>query len=242
MRINYFSDVHLEFGDLSIPDNDADIVIAAGDIGIGRQGVSWLKNINKPVIYIAGNHEFYTHEYKNTVTMLRTSCENSNIYFLEKNTLVFQGVRFIACTLWTDLLKHGEKKAYEVGLRLNDFRTIRFKNLSFEQSAFTQLHRHSLLWLENELAEPFDGKTVVITHHAPSELSWKEPFNELKKMAYCNNLDALIKQHQITAWFHGHIHYPNDYMIAKTRVLSNPRGYHGRKEVDGFNQNKIVEI
>lgn len=242
MRINYFSDVHLEFGKLAIPNNNADIVVAAGDIGLGRQGVEWLKTINKPVIYIAGNHEFYTHEYHNTMNMLRHSCANSNIHFLEKNTFVFQGVRFIACTLWTDLLKYGEKKAYEVGTRLNDFRTIKFKDHLFNQTDFTQLHKHSLSWLENELSEPFKGKTVVITHHAPSGLSWREPPNELKKMAYCNNLDALIREYQIAAWFHGHIHSPNDYVIGKTRVLSNPRGYHARKEVEGFDANKIVEI
>ena len=242
MRINYFSDIHLEFGNLAIPNNNADIVIAAGDIGIGKQGVEWLKSINKPVIYIAGNHEFYTHEYKATLSMLRHTCADSNVYFLEKNTLIFKNTRFIACTLWTDLLKQGDKKASEVGGRLNDFRTIRFRENAFDQSAFTQLHRHSLLWLENELAEPFAGKTVVITHHAPSELSWQEPFSELKKMAYCNNLDKLIKAHNITAWFHGHIHSPNDYMIGKTRILSNPRGYHGRKEVVGFNVNRILDL
>lgn len=242
MRINYFSDIHLEFGPLQPPNNDADIVIAAGDIGIGRQGVDWLKTINKPIIYIAGNHEFYTHEYKKTMAMLRTSCANTHIHFMEKDVFIFQGVRFIACTLWTDLLKHGEMKAYEVARRLNDFRTIRFKEHSFDQASFTQLHRHSLLWLENQLDTPFEGKTIVVTHHAPSVLSWRERPNELKRLAYCNDLDNLIKQHDITAWFHGHIHFPNDYVLAGTRILSNPRGYHGRKEVEGFDQNKIVEV
>jgi Icc-related predicted phosphoesterase len=99
-----------------------------------------------------------------------------------------------------------------------------------------------LLWLENKLAEPFEGKTVVVTHHAPSELSWRERANELKRMAYCNNLDDLCTQYEIAAWFHGHIHSPNDYMIAETRILSNPRGYHGRKEVEGFDQNRIVAV
>jgi predicted phosphodiesterase len=242
VRINYFSDIHLEFGPLAIPDNNANIVIAAGDIGIGRQGVEWLKTINKPVIYIAGNHEFYTHEYRSTLNMLHNTCANTNIYFLEKNTFIFQEIRFIACTLWTDLLKEGEKKAHDVGLRLNDFRTIHFKEHAFDQAAFTQLHRRSLMWLENELEHPFDGKTIVITHHAPSLLSWREKANDLKRMAYCNDLDELIKKHDIVAWFHGHIHSPNDYMLAGTRILSNPRGYLGRKEVEGFDQNKIVEI
>jgi len=242
VRINYFSDVHLEFGRQEHPDNDADIVIAAGDIGIGRQGVNWLKNIEKPVIYIAGNHEFYTHEYKRTLNMLRNSCADSNIYFLEKNVLYLDGVRFLGCTLWTDLLAAGEEKAKELGMRLNDFRTIRFKNESFDQANFTQLHRRSRLWLENELENPYDGKTIVITHHAPLRWSWKETNNDLKKIAYCNNLDLLFEKHDITAWFHGHIHSINDYKISGTRVLTNTRGYHGRREVEEFDINKMVDL
>lgn len=42
MRINYFSDIHLEFGALALPDNNADIVIAAGDIGVYDQAIEWL--------------------------------------------------------------------------------------------------------------------------------------------------------------------------------------------------------
>ncbi len=242
MRINYFSDIHLEFGTLAIPNNNAEIIIAAGDIGIGKQGVEWLKAINKPVLYIAGNHEFYTHEYRGTLNMLAHACAGTHVHFLEKDIFIFQGVRFIACTLWTDLLKEGTKKAQDVAQRLNDFRTIRFKEEAFNQASFTQLHRRSLIWLENALAEPFAGKTVVITHHAPSLLSWQEQTNYLKRMAYCNDLEDLIKQHEIVAWFHGHVHTLNDYKIAGTRILSNPRGYVGRKEVPGFDQNKIVEI
>ena len=57
MKINYFSDIHLEFGSLALPDNNADIVIAAGDIGVYDQAIEWLLGLNKPVIYVAGNHD-----------------------------------------------------------------------------------------------------------------------------------------------------------------------------------------
>jgi len=96
VRINYFSDVHLEFGEQSLPDTDADIVVAAGDIGVFNQGLTWLKAINKPVVYVAGNHEFYNSEYHQVMAMLRQECAGSNIQFLDKDEFVFQGVRFWA--------------------------------------------------------------------------------------------------------------------------------------------------
>lgn len=242
VKINYFSDIHLEFGRLERPETDADLVIAAGDIGVGRQGINWLKGINKPVLYIAGNHEFYTHEYKRTLNMLRHTCSDSNIYFLEKNVVVMNGIRFLGCTLWTNLLVDGQKKANDISTRLNDFRNIHFKEYFFNQMIFTQLHKTSVLWLENELEEPFDGKTIVITHHAPLQKSWYEDNNELKKIAYHNNLNELIEKHDIAAWFHGHIHKLNDYVVAGTRILSNTRGYKGPREVGNFDQNKVVDI
>jgi predicted phosphodiesterase len=242
VRINYFSDIHLEFGRLELPETNADIVIAAGDIGVGRQGVNWLKGIAKPVIYIAGNHEFYTHEYKRTLNMLRYTCANSNIYFLEKNVLIMDGVRFLGCTLWTDLLVEGSRKSNEISTRLNDFRNIHFKEGFFNQAIFTRLHRTSILWLEHELNQPFDGKTIVITHHAPLQKSWHEGNSELKKIAYYSTLNALINKYDITAWFHGHIHRLNDYIVTGTRVLSNTRGYKSRREVENFDQNKVIDL
>ena len=242
MRINYFSDIHLEFGALDAPDNDADIIVAAGDIGINLQGVNWLKALNKPVIYIAGNHEFYAHEYQQTLQLIREQCAGSNVRFLENDCFVFQGVRFLGCTLWADLFVEGDKKAEALGKSLNDFRRIQFAEKSFDAMEFSQLHQHSRAWLEQELAQPFFGKTVVITHHAPSQWSWNESAYALKKLAYCNDLKSLLHEYEIAAWFHGHVHSSLDYRIADARILCNPRGYFGKKVVPGFDQNRIMEI
>jgi len=227
---------------LEAPDNDADIIVAAGDIGVGAQGLDWLKALNKPVIYIAGNHEFYTQEYQQTLQSLRRQCAGSNVHFLENDCFIFQGVRFLGCTLWADLFVDGDKKAEALGKTLNDFRKIQFAQKSFDTVQFSQLHQDSKAWLEQELAQPFSGQTVVITHHAPSFWSWKDGAQALKKLAYCNDLKSLLHEYEIAVWFHGHVHTPGDYRIAGARILCNPRGYFGKKMVPGFDQNRMVEI
>lgn len=242
MRINFFSDIHLEFGDLTAPDTDADVIIAAGDIGVATQGAEWLKALKKPVIYVAGNHEFYNQDYQATLFELRQLCKGSNVHFLENNRHIVQGVRFLGCTLWTDLFVEGDEKALELGQSLNDFRKVKYDGEPFDVNHFTSLHQKSRKWLEKELSKPFSGKTIVVTHHAPSQWSWNESPNVLKKLAYCNDLKPLLHEYEVVAWFHGHVHSPGDYRIADARILCNPRGYTGKKMVAGFDQNKVVVI
>lgn len=242
MRINFFSDIHLEFGELGKPDNDADLIVAAGDIGVYTQGVEWLKSLNKKVIYVAGNHEFYTCEYKDALRAIRKECKGSNITFLENDEWIYQGVRFLGCTMWADLYYEGEEKADALGKTLNDFRKITYQDAPFNQRIFARLHERSKQWLASELEKPFAGKTVVVTHHAPTEWSWNDSPSALKKLAYCNDLKELFHEYEIAAWFHGHIHSPGDYRIAGARILSNPRGYFGRKLVKQFDLDKCVDI
>jgi len=244
VKINYFSDIHLECGTLEAPANDADIIVAAGDIGIYTQGLEWLESLNKPVIYVAGNHEFYGRDYHKTLRQLREQCRGSNVHFLENSEFLFQDVRFLGCTMWADLFVEGDGKADMVGKMLNDFRKISCAGKPFGTTDFTELHRASKAWLEQELAYPFPGKTVVVTHHAPSQWSWDESPNAFKKLAYCNNFDLqpLFYECEIAAWFHGHVHSSSDYRIAGARILCNPRGYAGKKTVLDFELNRTVVI
>lgn len=242
MRINYFSDIHLEFGISEIPDNDADVVVAAGDIGPDLQGMEWLKKINKPVFYVAGNHEFYDHEYLQVLNRLRGHAQGTQVHFLENSMIIHQNVRFLGCTLWADLFIDGVEKVAILARTLNDFKQISIAKELFNPIAYSKIYTDSKLWLQQELARPFQGKTVVITHHAPSEWSWNRAPNATKKLAYCNDLKFLLHEYPIDAWFHGHVHNEVDYRIAGARILCNPRGYFGRKLVTEFELNRIVEI
>ena len=64
MKIHILNDLHIEFGAFEPPPTDADVVVLAGDIGVGLEGLHWAQSCfsDKPVIYVPGNHEFYHHD------------------------------------------------------------------------------------------------------------------------------------------------------------------------------------
>src|SRR5882724_1381320 len=95
MKIQPFSDIHLETGPFRPPETDADVVVAAGDIGRGLDGLKFLKGLGKPVIYVCGNHEFYDGgDLRERVTDLRTAAEGASVHFLERAQVVIGETRF----------------------------------------------------------------------------------------------------------------------------------------------------
>lgn len=242
MRIQYFSDIHLEFGAMERPNADADIVVAAGDIGLGTQGLEWLKTFGKPVVYVAGNHEFYGQEYHATIEALHRGTENSKVHYLECESLVIGETRFLGCSLWTELGGEENDRLEDLQRQINDFRRIRFHGEALTFAQYSQLHRKSRRWLISQLDQPFDGRTVVVTHHAPTPWSWHESPTSIKRFAYCNDLKEFFHNYEIAAWFHGHTHVISDYRCAGARVLCNPRGYHPNQLVGEFDPCKVVEL
>lgn len=244
MRIQYFSDIHLEFGTLETETllTDSDMIIAAGDLGVGLMGLEWLQSLGKPVVYVAGNHEFYGQEYFATVQSLRQASKGSNVHFLERESLILNEVRFLGCSLWTELGGEENDQLDELLHIVNDFRKIRFNDDLISCSDYTLLHRESKRWLVNELDRPFDGKTVVVTHHAPTPWSWHESPSNPKRYAYCNDLKELFHSYEIDAWFHGHTHVVSDYRCSGASILCNPRGYYPDHLVAEFSPLRCMEL
>ena len=242
VRIQYFSDIHLEFGALDIGRTDADVIVAAGDIGVGTQGLERLKKLDKPVVYVAGNHEFYGQEYYSTIKALRAGAKGSTVRFLEQESFVWGEVRFLGCTLWTELGGDENDQLDDLIHLVNDFRKIKYRQSVLSFRDYVLLHRESRRWLIGELEQPFDGKTVVVTHHAPTPWSWHESPGSIKRFAYCNELKELFHNFEIAAWFHGHVHVVSDYRCSGARILCNPRGYHPAHLVADFDPERTVEI
>ena len=83
MKIQYFSDLHLEFGELPCASTDADVIIAAGDIGVGLDGINWLTQFDQPVIYVLGNHEYWGQDYTDFIDQVWQASSGTNVHFLE---------------------------------------------------------------------------------------------------------------------------------------------------------------
>jgi Icc-related predicted phosphoesterase len=90
---------------------------------------------------------------------------------------------------------------------------------------------------------PFDGKTVVVTHHAPHPISIAPRYaRDALNPAFASDLTDVISQHQPDLWVHGHTHSSFDYVVpgTKTRVVCNPMGYDD--ENPSFDVGLVVEL
>jgi hypothetical protein len=227
------SDLHLEFGiNFRPPEsaNTADIIVLAGDIWKKDNGIYWARSTwpDKPIVYVAGNHEFYGSQRGHVMSLLRIAADETGVHFLENDEVVIDGIRFLGCTLWTDFQLYGEG-ASKSAMRfcqqhINDFRVIHEGGTLFTPDDSVRLFNESVAWLEGKLNEPFDGETVVVTHHLPSALSVHEKWQgDPGSAAFASNLDRLFGKSAL--WIHGHTHDSFDYLAKGTRVICNPRGY-----------------
>jgi predicted phosphodiesterase len=252
MKLHILSDSHLEFSSFEPPPTDADVIVLAGDIGKGAKGVYWAREVfpEKPILYVPGNHEFYGTQRSETLSLLHIAGKQNRVHLLDDGELVMkqEGVRFLGCTLWTDFCLYGEMKqkiAMKEGQRrLSDFRVIQEGSCGhFSPAHSIDLHQKSLAWLKAKLDEPFDGKTVVITHHLPSMQSVVDRFkNDLLSACFASEVSYLFGKMDI--WIHGHTHDNLDYEANGTRVICNPRGYvtSQRTENYEFIPGLVVEV
>lgn len=278
MKIQLLSDLHLESNPdfVAQPTPGADLLVLAGDIGsyqsgsllrgndfglgrfsplpLAQGGAAW----PTPVLFIPGNHEYDGLDFDATHARLRETCERLGLVWLEQQTVVLQGLRFIGSTLWSDFdalsaevagagdISLGEQlKAREKAFRAANFYLRKNHSLQGGEPMLADAVRErglqSQAWLRQALAAPFGGPTVVVTHFAPSLLSGDPRYGLTPGTAgFCNALDDLLGRAQL--WLHGHLHCPSDYVKNGCRVVANPLGYARKGEQDGFKPELLIEV
>lgn len=239
MRLLVLSDLHVEVWGDRLPLIDPvrrqpDAVILAGDIHTGSRAIQWATRIfpGLPVLYVMGNHEGYHERLDRVREDLRAACSASgHVHLLDCGELVLGSTRFLGATLWTDFRLHGgnvrQLAMLDAAAQLNDYRLVRLENFGNRRLRPTDTalwHQKHKRWLATKLSKPFPGKTVVITHMAPSARSVPSHYTSHPlSPAFASRLDSLVEQADL--WIHGHLHDSVDYRIGNCRVVSNPCGY-----------------
>ncbi|MBY5567134.1 phosphohydrolase [Rhizobium leguminosarum] len=228
---------------------NADICICAGDIaGSIERAIDFLHAEiapHMPVVAVLGNHDFYGTSIDRALEYALKWTAGTNVHILENETFERGDLRIVGATLWTDF----EIEAHDFGnlpiqarrdlavrecMRyLLDFRLIHRSDTRAEDESglitpneMISRHRESRAYIARELAMPFNGTTMVLTHHAPSVRSLDPRFDgHISNAAFASNLSSTIAKGRPSFWIHGHIHRFHDYVESETRVLCNPRGY-----------------
>lgn len=268
MRLWILSDLHLRDRGESFRVPEADLCVCAGDVGEGlAETVRWLAvrvGRRMPVVLVAGNHEFYGGSLAAEFLTARRVIEEgggSGVHLLEDESVVIGGTRFVGATLWTDyLVRVGEKVgadadrevawSMEVADRLlMDHQLVRVGDGAVRRRwtprDAAKAHARSRAFIEGELAIPFDGPTVVVTHHAPhpGAVSAQYAGSSLNP-AFVSDMSDLILNGRPEAWVFGHVHSSHDYLVGDTRLLCNPRGYvqQGVVENSDFDPRRVVTV
>ena len=248
MRIHILSDLHLEFAPFQPDKVNADVVVLAGDVHTGTNGIKWVLEAfrDKPVIYVLGNHEFYGQKLQRLIADIKQIVHGTNVYVLDNDRVEINDVVFLGATLWTDFRLMGDPMVSGAVAQsgMNDFRRIRLlpnyrRFLPKDARAF---HSQSLEWLTQQTENAPDRKVVVVTHHAPSARSIPTRFErDPLNAAFASNLDRFTAECGAALWIHGHIHHRSDYVVGSTRVIANPRGYPSEPQI-GFDPALVIEV
>ena len=238
----------MEFADYQIPpletDKD-DVLILAGDIGLVdtpstfKRVKEWVESKRfKEVIHICGNHEYYGSSILRARTKLREEIfkdlPGAHVG-VENQVIRVDDTSYICATLWTNYNGGNPVIMQIVRGALNDYRYIRTGN--YGDPYLRRINPHDL-FNEHMISKDFifksieeekniDGqKIVVVTHHGPTTLSVHDQYKgDPVNWGYVSDLWTKVADAEPDIWVHGHTHHSFDYMVEKTRVITNPRGY-----------------
>lgn len=254
VRVQVFSDLHLDFAGafLPTPAPGATMAIVPGDVGHSPDALDRLRGWPVPLVFVPGNHEYDGADLADGDRDLAERCTELGFTLLNCRTLVVtdgdRRIRLVGVSRWWDfdLLGRGRRdECMRFGTRYLRHMGSAWNGRTLQSSDVRELALRHRTWLRDELAKPFDGTTVAITHAAPSGRSADPRYGlSAGTASFCNADDDLIPLADV--WIHGHLHCPHDYLVdharGTTRVVCNPRGYERLREPARFVEHLVIDL
>lgn len=256
MKICAMSDLHFEFmmpreidsltrGVFALP-SDIEVLVLAGDIGnyISPKRVNaFLYDVAtngpfKKIYIIPGNHEFYGVNITDESTFLHPNVKDLNCTYD-----IYNGVKFCGAIMWTDFNRGNPLDMMNYKNGINDCEYIQHYGLRLKPDFILNQHTFHMQKLENMLTDSSlaTDKTVVVTHHGPTTKSVADRYiGDPYNFSFVSDNAEFVLKHQPDLWIHGHTHVSMDYMVDKTHVITNPKGY-GRENPE-FRVDYILEV
>jgi predicted phosphodiesterase len=160
MKIAVCSDLHLEFGTISLENpGDVDVLILSGDIlvardlmehdpyeivdfGKSRRYHTFMQECSARfphVLYVAGNHEHYHGDFKHTLNDIKKRFAYlTNVHVLDKEVFELDDTVFVGGTLWTDMNKEDPMTLHMISKMMNDFRCVDNSNREVNFKTFDE--------------------------------------------------------------------------------------------------------
>lgn len=255
IKIKLWSDLHLERTNYNYdhiwepsPDDADTILMLAGDIGVGTACQAFFTEMCsnfKHVLFVCGNHEYYHGDFFQVNAAWHEFEEAApvNFHFLNNDWRVIDGVRFLGGTMWTSLNNADIFSMLAAQRELSDYEEILCNKKLIKPEFVIHQHGEFIKFLTAELDKPFDGPTVVMTHHSPgNKLRRTGRAGDLLGAAYFADIEDIVGGYDIALWVHGHTHQSYDYMVNETNVVCNPFGYVGDVTNKNFDDNYTLVV
>lgn len=255
MKIQYASDLHLEFAEnKSFIEHGGiepmgDVLVLAGDVSyLGDRKMwkrpfwDWCADHFRETFVVPGNHEFYGG-FDIGRTMVDYELEvRPNVRYMNNRSVVVEGTELFFTTLWTRI---DPLRLWTVQQGMNDFRLGKLNGKRFFANDVDELHQQCIDWLSGALAVSTAAHKVVVSHHCPT---MRQEFNSYPggalNSAFQVNLDAFIEDTGVDYWIYGHTHYVggSGTKIGNTTLLCNQLGYVFQDEHICFDRKAIIDI
>ena len=255
MRIQYMSDLHLEFQENSryLKHNElpvtGDVLVLAGDIFYLKDKVApltkfwkWASGNYRQVLIVPGNHEYYNYSGVMERGLQWRWMFRENVGYYQNQVVHIDDTDFVLSTLWSRVNPNDE---YFVGKGMNDFRQIKFEGKLLQVEEFNWMHETCIDFIRKSIKESTAAHIVVVTHHLPT-LQVVAPHHRgsVLNSAFASEYGELIANSRIDAWIYGHSHTNIDTVIGGTSITCNQMGYVFEDEhlMNGFDPSKFIEI
>ncbi|MBK3745583.1 metallophosphoesterase [Paraburkholderia aspalathi] len=272
LRLWTWSDLHLDQQSVEWPEklpSAVDIIVITGDLchasNLSEIAYEIIKRYRRPIILVPGNHEFYSSFGGRTLEADRQRMQEISIHssrnwpeilhVMDDNCIHYKGVRFVGGTLWTDM-KMGASGDVDLAWRMleaqsltSDFERINVRDgEGFTPAEMVRLHNECRELIESTLSTPFEGKTIVLSHHLPHPAATPEIYvGEAANYLFASGEEAFESiMHSDDAphlWVCGHTHHTVDVTVGNTRIISNPHGFHASPDerANGFRWDLVID-